>query len=295
MILTEIKARPIVITDARSIFELRRYLNAEERSISRPAKTLWKRQTGLVTIETVKRALQIGAVPPEWEDSWDRMITEFVRDTVIPGWVKSISTAGDLIAQRVNRIQRKEFGFDSTMTSVKTWVDTQGGKLIVDLTAAQVGSVNALLQDQIALQVTSPYVLAQRIRPIVGLTERQAMSVAKTLAALMEEGVATNVINSQIAKLAAFKHKARASMIARTELSNAYNFGQLDSMRQAAAEGWLPGVPEKSWMAGSNSCELCADNEGAGWIGLDDVFSSGDTRPTVHPSCACAVSYRVRR
>ncbi|GAH86593.1 unnamed protein product, partial [marine sediment metagenome] len=68
MLLTEMKARPIVITDARGIFELRRHIDAEERTISRPARALWERQTGLVTIETTKRALQIGAVPPEWED-----------------------------------------------------------------------------------------------------------------------------------------------------------------------------------------------------------------------------------
>lgn len=296
MILTETKARPIVITDARGIFELRRHIDAEERSISRPARALWERQTGLITIETTKRALQLGAVPPEWEDLWERMIKEFVRDAVIPEWVKSIAVAGDRMAKRVNRIQRKEFGFDSTMTSVKAWVDTEGGKLIVNLTAAQVGSVHALLQDQIALGVTSPYVLAQRIKPIVGLTKREALAVAKFMMALQEEGVAANVINSQTARYATFLHKNRASRIARTEVSNAYNFGQLDSIRQAATEGWLPGVPEKAWMAGgANPCEICQDNEAVGYISLEAAFPSGDEHPTAHPSCECSVSYRVRR
>lgn len=296
MILTEMKARPIVITDARNIFELRRHIDAEERTILRPARTLWERQTGLVTIETTKRALQIGAVPPEWEDPWERMIKEFVRDAVIPEWVKSISVAGDRMAKRVNRVQRKEFGFNSTMTSVKTWVDTQGGKLIVNLTAAQVGSVNALLQDQIALQVTSPYVLAQRIRPIVGLTQREARAVAKLLAGMIEEGISANVINSQVANYAKFLHKNRALRIARTEISNAYNFGQMDSMKQAVAEGWLPGVPEKTWIAGgSNPCDICLENEAVGYIVLEAAFPSGHEHPTAHPQCECAVGYRVRR
>ena len=292
----EMKARDIVITDARGVFELRRYLNEEERTISRPVKALWKRQSELVTIDTVKLALQADAVPPEWENPWNRMIREFVRDDIIPEWVKSIAVAGDRMAKKVNRLQRKQFDFDSTMTSVKGWVDSEGGKLIVNLTAAQVGSVGALLQDQIALGMTSPYILAQRIRPIVGLTEREALAVARFMASLTEEGVAANVINSQVANYTKFLHKNRASRIARTELSNAYNFGQMDSMRQAVAEGWLPGVPEKSWMAGgANPCEICQDNEAAGPIALDSVFPSGDEHPTAHPNCECAVGYRVRR
>lgn len=292
----ETKARDLVITDARSIFELRRYLREQERTISGPVKALWEKQRGIVTVDTVKVALSAGTVPGEWKDPWDRMIREFVRDDIVREWVRSIAVAGDRIAKKVNLLQRKQFDFDSTMTSVKAWIDNEGGRLIVDLTAAQFGSANALLQHQIALGVTSPYVLAQRIRPIVGLTVREAKAVARFMATLTEEGVAANVINSQVANYTKFLHKNRAQRIARTELSNSYNFGQMDSMRQAADEGWLPGAPEKSWMAGgANPCEICEDNEAAGPIALDAVFPSGHEHPTAHPQCECAVGYRVRR
>lgn len=292
----EVKARDVIISDMRDFHALRRYLREEMQSIIRPVKAMWERQSKVVTIDTVKLALQVNGVPPEWEMPWNKMTREFVRDDVIREWVKSIAVAGDRIARKVNMLQRKQFDFDSTMTSVKAWVDSEGGKLIVNLTAAQVGSVHALLQHQIALGVTSPYILAQRIRPIVGLTQREALAVARFMATLTEEGVAANVINSQVANYAKFLHKNRASRIARTELSNAYNFGQLDSMRQATAEGWLPGVPEKSWMAGgANPCDICLQNEAAGPIALDSVFPSGHEHPTAHPQCECAVGYRVRR
>lgn len=290
------KARDLVLTDARSYFELRRYLNKEMRTLARPALALWRAQSELVTVDTTKLALQSGTVPAEWQDPWERMIREYVRDEISPQWVKSIAVAGDGIAKKVNRLQRKQFDFDSTMTSVKAWVDNEGGKLIVNLTAAQFGSTQALLQDQIALGVTSPYVLAQRIRPIVGLTERETLAVARFMATLIEEGVAANVINSQVANYTKFLHKNRAIRIARTELSNGYNFGQMDSMRQAVTEGWLPGAPEKNWIAGgANPCEICLDNEAAGPIALEAAFPSGDETPTAHPQCECAVGYRVRR
>jgi hypothetical protein len=292
----ETKARDLVITDARSVIELRRYLNEEERTIARPVQTLWKKQSELVTIATVELALRAGTVPAEWEEPWSKMIREFVRDEIVTGWVKSISVAGDYMAKKINRLQRKQFDFDSTITRVKAWMDNSGGKLIVDLTSAQMGSVRALLQHQIALEVTSPYVLAQRIRPIVGLTVRETNAVTKFMAALSAEGVPANVITNQVAAYTKFLHKNRAQRIARTELSNGYNFGQMDSVKQAAAEDWLPGVPEKEWMAGgANPCEKCLENEAAGPIALEATFPSGHEHPTAHPQCECAVGYRVRR
>lgn len=292
----EEKARDLIITDRRDYVEQRRYQRKEAPRIARPARELWKAQAKIVTVKTAKVALEQANVPEEWRGLWDRMTREFIRDDVTPQWMKAISVAGHKIATRVNRVQRKQFDFDSTMTSVKAWTDNQAGMLIVDLTVAQTGSIQALLQHQIAFQVTSPYVLAQRIKPMVGLTIREANAVAKLAATLMEQGMATGAITNQIANYAEFLHKNRAIRIARTELSNSYNFGQLDALRQATDQGWVPGTPEKEWMAGgADPCEICLDNEATGPISLDAAFPSGDEHPTAHPQCECAVGYRVRR
>lgn len=295
-LIIETKARDLVIVDARGYFALRRYLNEEERTISKPVQTMWKKQAALVNVDTTKKALESARVPAEWEDPWSRMIREFVRDDVTPQWLKGIAVAGDRIAKKINRLQKKQFDFDTTMTSVKAWVDDHGGKLIVDLIDKQMGSIRALLQHQIALEVTSPYVLAQRLRPLVGLTNRETMAVAKFMAALTEAGAAPSMITSQVANYAKYLHKNRAMRISRTEISDAYNFGQLNSMRQAVDADWLPGVPEKTWIAGgADPCEICLDNEAAGPIAIDAVFPSGDETPTAHPHCECAVGYKVRR
>lgn len=285
-----------MLTDRRDYFVLRRHIRKEIPNISRPVGALWKRQAELVTVETTRIALQTGNIPSEWKTPWERMIREFVRDDVTAQWIKNIAVAGDGMAKKVNRLQRKAFDFDSTMTSVKAWVDNEGGRLIVDLTAAQMGSTHALLQHQIALEVTSPYVLSQRIRPLVGLTNRETMAVAKFMATLQEQGVPADMINKQAANYAKFLHKNRAQRIARTEISNAFNFGQLNSMNQAVQEGWLPGVPEKDWIAGgANPCDICLENEAVGPIALPDIFPSGDAHPTAHPQCECALGYKVRR
>lgn len=292
----ETMARDIILTDRSLLLSLRRHLDKKETSISRPVREMWKLQSGVVTIEEVKKAVEIGTVTDSWKEAWERETREMIRDSMSPAWTQSIKASGDDVAVKVNGIQKKQFDFDSTMTSVKGWVDNKGGILITDLTAAQIGSVHALLQDQIALGVTSPQILAARIRPIVGLTERQAGALIRRLAALVEEGLAPNVINRAIEKTAQFYHKSRASMIARTELSNGYNFGHLDSLRQASAEGWLPGRPEKNWIAGGqNPCNDCLTNEAAGFISLEASFPSGPLHPTAHPLCECSLGSKVRR
>jgi len=292
----EVRARDIILTDRRFALKLRRHLNEKETSISKPVRELWRSQSEAVTIKMTKRALEIGTVTNEWKEIWDRKIREFVRDTITSAWINSIGQSGDDVAKRVNKLQLKQFDFDTTMESVKAWVDDKGGKLIVNLTAAQFGSVNALLQDQIALGVTSPYVLAQRIRPIVGLTEREAMAVVHFMAAVTEEGLPAGVVNKQVENYAKFLHKNRAARIARTELSNGYNFGHLDSLHQAADQGWLPGVPEKNWLAGgADPCEDCLENEAEGYVYLEATFPTGDQHPTAHPHCECSLGSRIRR
>ena len=292
----EIRARNLVITDARDAFAYRRYVKGEEGSLARLTKAMWIKQGAIVTPDTMKIALNAGTVPDVWKDPWSRITREYVRDDMTKAWVKSISTAGDMIAKKVNRLQRKQFEFDSTMAAIKAWIDANAGSLIVNLTAGQLSSIHALLQSQIALGVTSPYILAQRIKPMVGLTEREARAVAKFIASLTEDGVAANAINKQADKYAKYLHRNRAARIAQTELANAYGAGEMASMKQAVAEGWLPGVPEKSWLAGGpNPCEICEENEAAGAIPLEEAFPSGDQQQTAHPSCACAVSYQVRR
>lgn len=296
MLIEERKAQSLVIIDRRDLFRLRKYLNEKERTISRPVKDLWKRQAGKTTVEIAKAALEAGRMPEEWNTYISKTIREFVRDDITPAWIQSIGESGEVIAKRVNRLQRKQFDFDSTATSVKGWVDNQGGQLIVNLTEAQMTTIHALLQDQIAMQVTSPYILAQRLKPMIGLTNRETLAVIRFMHSLTEEGLSPSAISAQVEKYTNFLHNNRASRIARTELSDAYNFGQLDSLRQARSADWLPGEPEKMSIAGgANPCEPCIENESVGYIALDSAFPSGDEHPTYHPSCECGVSYRVRR
>lgn len=80
--------------------------------------------------------------------------------------------------------------------------------------------------------------------------------------------------------------EARASTIARTELSFAHNMGNLGGWE---ASGVVDG---KESILGSEHGDIddeCDENADAGVIPLDEDFPSGDIGPPYHPNCVCAM------
>lgn len=84
--------------------------------------------------------------------------------------------------------------------------------------------------------------------------------------------------------------RARAELIAITEIGNAYSQGTLAGARDIAASGE---TVEKSWLSQGDCCDICDGNTAQGWIDLGDSFRSGSDAPLAHPRCRCALLTRV--
>jgi SPP1 gp7 family putative phage head morphogenesis protein len=80
--------------------------------------------------------------------------------------------------------------------------------------------------------------------------------------------------------------KARAELIARTEVSLANNQGKLTSYKAARDSGISL---KKEWSPDADPCPICQDNADQGAIDVDDDFDSGDDSPPAHPSCECTI------
>lgn len=294
LIQTEVMSRPIILLDRRGYFELSNYINNKRLSIIKPFNSLVKDMQGFANVENSKRIIQLGGLPNEMRDGWSKQIKEFVNKNIKESHIEAIQAASERMTRRIERTRKQ--GLESPSKAAKHWIDEETAKLIANLTAAQLANVHAIIHHQIIWGVTSPYQLARILRPTVGLTEREAVAVSRFYSSLLEQGVGQEAATAQLNRYANYLHRVRTDRIARTELSNAYNFGQWDSVRLARDSGLIDGVVEKSWIAGgSNPCDICLDNEGDGPIPIDQQFSSGDDTPTAHPSCACSVGYQVRR
>lgn len=75
--------------------------------------------------------------------------------------------------------------------------------------------------------------------------------------------------------------EVRAMMIANTENNQAMSTAQKAFLKEND-------VPSKRWVAaGPNPDEDCTQNEDQGFIGIDDLFDSGDDAPPAHINCHC--------
>ena len=286
----------IILLDRRDYARFGRYVTREKRKVALLVKSLWRKQRETLNTTMIKQMIVEGGVTQELNDIWREMIIDFVKEDLTGVWIKNIDKAGSIIEEKVNRIETKQYAFNNVQTNIKAWVDDRGGKLIVDLTQAQYLSTHTMIQAQLTWGVTSPSLMAQMLKPTIGLTAKESLAVQKVIAALVEEGVSPTLIAKQASRYADFLHNNRAFRIARTEISNAYNFGQLNSIKQAMDEGYLPGVPEKEWIAGGQDPDdICTTNEDEGSIPIDQAFPSGDMHPTAHPQCECALGFSVRR
>lgn len=83
----------------------------------------------------------------------------------------------------------------------------------------------------------------------------------------------------------------RSKMIAVTEIGNAYEEARWESIQEMMDSGLKM---EKKWIT-TDPCPICSANGAQGWIPADELFASGDMKPTAHPNCKCDVLYRVAK
>jgi hypothetical protein len=77
---------------------------------------------------------------------------------------------------------------------------------------------------------------------------------------------------------------ARATLVARTEISAAQNAATLEMGKLAADRGI---DLKKGWTVGGDPCPLCQEAAALGVIDLDEDFGEAGDAPPLHPNCEC--------
>lgn len=281
---------------------LRGYLNNREPKIVRWLVNTWNAEREAIKYEELEYATTNKEVPLEWLLQWQQDYAEFIKSVLDPEWRGAIKSAGGHIERRIREVFQtgENFSFTPTGQRIEQWIQTRGGELIAQLSQTQLDAVRAILRHYTVEVPVSPQELGRILRPVIGLTEKQAKAVQRFRESLLAEGINQRQAERQALKYAGQLHRFRALRIARTELAFAYNQGQYEAIRQAQEAGMLQGRIAKEWMTADDErvCEHCGPLDGQ-VIGFEETFPGGTKTmpeiqtPPAHPLCRCTVGYRV--
>ena len=294
MMLTELqgKARQpgrIILTGRTKPSRKRIYMDKKEPVVRKHVRILWTAWRDGLTRTDAAFLLQQPTIQPYLRDRWLGVADEWLASELNPQYEKAIQAAIDGITAAYKRTKEAEFNL--TYTNILEWVREHGGELIKELTEAQALSINALLQHQAFMGISSPGTLANMLKPMVGLLKREALAVTNYRAELVAQGMQRAKVESMSERYADFLLRARTERIARTELAYAYEYGQLETVRQLRDGGFVDDV-EKEWIASGDErmCDICASLNGEK-VGMNENFSIGVEAPPAHPGCRCDVGY----
>lgn len=140
-----------------------------------------------------------------------------------------------------------------------------------------------------------PETIAENLKRVVGLTERQAQAVETRRQQALDETADEKFANGVADDYAETQLAYRVETIARTENAAAREQGRQDSWLVARDEGDLPATAKRRWVSfpsGPRLCEDCAALDDQ-IVGLDEQFQSDEYGevdvPPLHPSCRCTV------
>jgi hypothetical protein len=233
---------------------------------------------------------------------------------VVSGWDKAAPAFTDAFAHAASGVYQKgESLFDLTAATgtfsgsfrvinphAVLWGATRGSTLIVSITDQQRAAVRAIIQKASSGTLTVQGA-ARAIKQTVGLDPRRATALANFAAA--QNAAATTVkqqalASKRIEKYAAKLRRARAEVIARTEVLEAANAGQQAAWTAALNQKALGQGLVKRWLLTKDDrlCPLCKQMVGEDGKGqqvrINEPFLTPlgpRMHPPMHPQCRCVM------
>lgn len=180
-----------------------------------------------------------------------------------------------------------KFKFDDAAERAVEEAERIAGAMITEITDATEAAIRALIATAIRDGIP-PYEAARMIVPLIGLTSAQGLAALKYREQLIDSGLTLEKVNEKVDDYADELLQRRGENIARTEILDALNAGQEESLLQAQYEGLLSDNATKEVILSEDACPLCQEIADEGPVPLDQDFS--EEGPPFHPSCRCTIA-----
>lgn len=278
------------------------FLNTESPQLATWLCSVFQDQQAAVTYKELREAVLGGCEEQilEWQDDYARLINE----RFAPVYLTGMKAGAKAWEEKLGGVL-----LDDSDRAVQSWIRERTAGLITNIGEETRAAVKMILWKGQQENWTAAQI-ARHIRPCIGLTKADAAANARYQQSVydslrkahprMTEASAAKTAQEAALKYAARQHRARADMIANTELAFAYNRGENMSIRNAMRDG-LMGPCVKIWRtAGSERvCPRCGALNGKE-IGFDEsfdikgkeLFPGMHETPPAHPRCRCVVQYK---
>ena len=274
----EWKATGRVINPRTSIDVMRRWVKKQTPAVRRGVERTRKDLANAVTNDGADKKAVAAAYK------------RFVEDDLTPIWIASFHSAGRHMRGYMKSVDPYDIAdgwqWAGGIEALTAWIKDHAGELIKYLTDKELESIRAQLHYWTHVEIIPTLQIAAKLKDHVGLLPRQWGALEKYRQNLLDEGTAGPLMERRIAKQRARMLKVRTQTIARTEIADAWNIGQVESAKAGLEAGDIYGKLHKRWWV-SDPCETCASNAAAGVIEIDEPYPSGHQHPTAHPNCMC--------
>ena len=161
----------------------------------------------------------------------------------------------------------------------------QAQTLVTRMAQAEISKVGKVIADGLT-EGQHPFSIARRLDAVKGLDSGHAATHRKYVDYLEQLDISDERLAEKAEKHYQKMLRDRKKVIARTETA----FAQGEGRRIEATQ---TNSTHKAWMTSSDDrvSDICAGNEAAGVIPIDEEFPSGVMQEPAHPRCRCNVNY----
>jgi hypothetical protein len=127
------------------------------------------------------------------------------------------------------------------------------------------------------------YAASTAATKVQGIDETTRQIIADAVSAGIEDELGVPGTARLIRSALDGMETARAALIATTEMADAMSSAAIDKMSDS-------GIEYKQIILSDDACPICVANSEEDPVPLDHVYGSGDSEPSFHPNCRCAIT-----
>ena len=243
-----------------------------------------------VTTGMIEASIRRGRVSKRLSAALNTLPTE-LRAAVGPVIDTAVAQAGAASLRRIVAGVR----FDITNPLATEAAGTITANLVKQVTVETKKSLRTVIQQAFKDRLP-PAATARRIKPLIGLTSRQAQAVRNFRSRLASTGLRADLVTKRSARYAAKLLRQRSYLIARTETIRALSAGQQAAWRTARNAGRIPKTSLQRWsvVGDDRLCPICIALSGIKRK-IGQQFPGGISHPPAHPACRCTLVLETRK